>query len=205
MTGADAERQGPRAAPGGTIVEDEERMRAIWESFENGTIDVIDTDHAPHTLEDLERFSDDPWTGPWGSPQYEYLLSVTLNDVAEGKLRLETAVRLLSENSARLAGLYPRKGAIQVGSDADLVVVDLEKEIVASDEHTFTKCGWTPYHGRTLKGSPVLTMLRGTVIAKDWQITGVRGFGRYIEGVPQEEVPSPAGAKYPGLAYRPRN
>lgn len=203
LTGEDAEKWGGRCAPGGTIVEDAERMRTIWESFEDGTLDILDTDHAPHTLEDLERFHADPWTGPWGSPQYEYLLSMTLNDVALGHLKLETAIRLLTENSARLIGIYPRKGAIQVGSDADIVVVDLEKEIVARDEDVYTKCGWTPYHGRNLKGSPVLTMLRGTVIAQDGKVVGKRGFGRYIEGVPQDPVPV-NGSKYPGLAYEPR-
>jgi dihydroorotase (multifunctional complex type) len=203
LTGEDAKEWGGRCAPGGTIVEDAERMQMIWDSFEDGTMDVIDTDHAPHTLEDLERFAVDPWTGPWGSPQYEYLLSMILNDVALGKLKLETAIRLLTENSARLIGIYPRKGAIQVGSDADLVIVDLEKEIVARDEDVYTKCGWTPYHGRTLKGAPVLTMLRGTVIAQEGKVVGKRGFGRYIEGVAQDPVPV-NGSKYPGLAYAPR-
>jgi dihydroorotase len=203
VTGRDAEAQGPRCAPGGTIVEDAERMQMIWDSFADGTLDMIDTDHAPHTLEDLEQFLKDPWTGPWGSPQYEYLLAVTLNDVALGHLELENAIRLLCENPARLIGVYPRKGAIQIGSDADLVLVDLEREIVARDEDTYTKCGWTPYAGRTLKGAPTLTMLRGTVIAQDGKVVGARGYGRYIEGVAQDTLPA-RGARYPGLALRPR-
>ena len=203
LTKEDAADQGGRAAPGGVITEDAERLQSIWEALADGTIDMIDSDHAPHTLDDLERFESDPWTGPFGSPQYDYMLSVTLTDVSEGRLDLETAVRLLSENPARLAGIYPRKGAIQVGSDADLVVVDLEAETVASDEATYTKCGWTPYRGRRLKGVPVLTMLRGTVIAKDGKVVGERGFGRYIEGVPQEPV-AVGTSRYPGLALRAR-
>jgi dihydroorotase-like cyclic amidohydrolase len=203
LTSDDVREQGPRAAPGGVITEDAERLQAIWDALGDGTIDMIDSDHAPHTLEDLERFTADPWTGPFGSPQYEYMLSVTLTDVSEGKFSLATAIRLLCENPARLAGIYPRKGAIQIGSDADLVVVDLDAETVASDDRTYTKCGWTPYAGRTLKGVPVLTMLRGTVIAKDGLVTGARGYGRYIEGVPQEPT-AITDARYPGLAYRPR-
>jgi dihydroorotase (multifunctional complex type) len=201
LTRADAEEQGPRAAPGGVITEDADRMAAIWAALNDGTIDIVDSDHAPHTLEDLERFTADPWTGPFGSPQYEYMLAVTLTDVVNGDLTLDAAVRLLSENSARLAGLYPRKGAIQVGSDADVVIVDLDREIVASDDATYTKCGWTPYAGRTLRGMPELTLLRGTVIAKDGKAVGKPGFGRYIEGVPQEVV-APAGAASPGLVLR---
>lgn len=203
LTRQDAEEQGGRAAPGGVITEDPERMEAIWGALNDGTIDMIDSDHAPHTLEDLERFEADPWTGPFGSPQYEYMLSVTLTDVSEGRLPLEQAIRLLSENPARLAGIYPRKGALQVGSDADLVIVDLDAATVASDEATYTKCGWTPYRGRTLKGVPLLTMLRGTVIAQDGKVVGQRGFGRYIEGVPQDPVPA-KGSRYPALGLRRR-
>ena len=199
----DAERQGPRAAPGGVITEDTARLEAIWAALNDGTIDIVDSDHAPHTLEDLERFTQDPWTGPFGSPQYEYMLAVMLTDVVEERLPLATAVKLLSENSARLAGLWPRKGAIQVGSDADLVLVDLERETVATDEATFTKCGWTPYAGRKLRGTPELTLLRGTVIAKDGKPVGRPGFGRYIEGVPQESVVVP-GSRAPGLQLRPK-
>ena len=66
-----------------------------------------------------------------------------------------------------------------------------------------TKCGWTPYRGRTLKGVPLLTMLRGTVIAQDGKVVGQRGFGRYIEGVPQDPVPA-KGSRYPALGLRRR-
>lgn len=203
LTKKDTDEQGPRAAPGGTVTGNPERLQAIWDALEDGTIDIVDSDHAPHTLEDLERFIADPWTGPFGSPQYEYMLSVMLNDVSNGKLSLETTIRLLCENPARLIGHYPRKGAIQVGSDADLVLVDLEAEVVPSDEKTYTKCGWTPYKGRRLKGGPVLTMLRGTVIARDGEVTGARGFGRYIEGVAQEPT-AVSDSRYPGLALRRR-
>jgi len=149
-----------------------------------------------------EAFRRDPWHGPWGSPQYEYLLSVTLDDVYQGKLPLETAIRLLSENSARLIGVYPQKGAVQVGSDADLVLVDLGREVVPSDEATYTKSHWTPYRGRRLHGAPLLTMLRGKVIAKDGKVTGNRGYGKYVAGVPQEPV---EGRRIysPGLDFRP--
>ncbi|HVC77877.1 MAG TPA: dihydroorotase family protein [Candidatus Micrarchaeaceae archaeon] len=202
LTGADALEQGPRAAPGGYIVEDQARMTEIWRSLNDGNLDIIDTDHAPHTLEDLESFRKDPWHGPWGSPQYEYLLSVTLDDVHHGKLPLETAIRLLSENSARLIGVFPQKGAIQVGANADLVLVDLDKEVVPSDEATYTKAHWTPYKGRRLRGAPVLTMLRGQVIAKDGKVIGKRGYGRYVEGVKQEPV-QVRQTYSPGLDFRP--
>lgn len=185
LTDKDLKEQGPRAAPGGFITSDPERMEAIWTSISDGTIDTIDSDHAPHTLEDLERFKQDPWTGPFGSPQYDNMLGVLLTDVSHGRLSLATLVRVFSENPARLLGLYPRKGALLPGSDADLVIVDEKQQWVASDEAVYTKVKWTPYHGRTLTGRPVLTMLRGTVIMQDGQVTGKPGYGRYVEGVPQ--------------------
>jgi dihydroorotase len=202
MTHRDLEEQGPRAMPGGFVTENAERMRLIWQSLADGTLDVIDSDHAPHTLDDLELMRKDAWTGPWGSPQYDYMLSVILTDVSKGKLTLETAIRALCENPARLIGYYPRKGALQVGSDADLVIVDLNREVVASDETTYTKVKWTPYRGWRLKGVPVLTMRRGTVIARDGKVVGRPGSGRYLPGVPQEPVPI-EGYRSPGLAFRP--
>jgi dihydroorotase/allantoinase len=148
-------------------------------------------------------FERDPWTGPFGSPQYEYLLSVVLTDVSQGKLSLDQAVRMLSENPARLLGLFPRKGAIATGSDADLAIVDLDAEVNPTDEATYSKCGWTPWVGWKLKGRVVKTFLRGTLIAEDFKIVGKPGYGNYLEGVPQDPI-DPRNTIYPGLAYTPR-
>jgi dihydroorotase len=203
LTGEDFEAQGARCSPGGWIVEDEARMEAIWTALSDGTLDAIDSDHAPHTLEDLEGFTKDPWHGPWGSPQYEYILPLMLHDVSLGHLTLDTLVRLMSENPAKVIGRYPQKGAIQVGSDADLVIVDLERETVPADEKTYTKSGWTPYVGRTFKGYVETTLLRGNVIARDGKPTAARGTGKYLAGVPQEPTPTKSVQFSPGLNYRP--
>jgi dihydroorotase (multifunctional complex type) len=204
LTDLDLDEQGARAIPGGSVTRDEERMAEIWRSLQDGNVDMIDSDHAPHTIEDLKRFEDDPWTGPFGSPQYEYILSLVLTDVAEGRFALDHAVRLLSENPARLIGRFPQKGALQVGSDADIVVVDLDRDVVPSDEETFTKVRWTPYRGRRLKGAPVLTIRRGEIIARDRKVLARPGSGRYLEGVPQEVRPPAAGGQSPGLLLRAR-
>lgn len=195
--------QGARCAPGGVISENPARLEAIWRALDDGTIDTIDSDHAPHTLEDLQRFSEDPWTGPFGSPQYEYMLSLVLTDVHEGRITLARALQLLCEHPARIIGAYPRKGALQVGSDADLVLVDLNEEVHPSDEKTYSKVGWTPYNGWTFKGAPVLTMLRGRVIAEAGKVVGERGYGQYLSGTPQRFVDIRRGVS-PGLACEPR-
>jgi dihydroorotase len=206
LTDEDLEQQGGRAIPGGSITRDQDRMAEIWGSLRDGTLDMIDSDHAPHTLADLKTFADDPWTGPFGSPQYEYLLSVVLTDVADGRFSIDQAVRLLSENPARLIGRFPQKGALQVGSDADIVAVDLSREVIPSDEETFTKVRWTPYRGRKLTGAPLLTIRRGEIIARDRKVLAAPGSGRYLEGVPQEVRPQPRRSQSPGLdlQVRPR-
>ncbi len=174
-----------RACPGGFITEDAERMAEIWRSMNDGTIDHIDGDHAPHTLEELEVMEEDAWHSAMGSPQYDWQYSITLTDVHAGKLSLERAVELFSVGPAKLVGVYPQKGVLLPGSDADLVLVDFDREVTLSDEGLYTKVRWTPYVGWKVKGYVELTMLRGTVIARDRQIVGKPGYGRYIPGHPR--------------------
>jgi dihydroorotase (multifunctional complex type) len=185
LTREDLMRLTGRACPGGYITEDPERMAAIWRALADGTIDMIDADHAPHTLDEIAELDHDAWHAAMGSPQYDWQYSITLSDVAKGKFPLARAVELLSEAPARLLGIFPQKGALLPGSDADLVLVDLDRQETLTDEGLYTKCGWTPYLGWTVTGVVNLTMLRGTVIARDRKVVGEAGYGRYIPGVPQ--------------------
>ena len=174
-----------RACPGGFITEDADRMTEIWRSLNDGNIDSIDADHAPHTLEELEQMETDAWHAAMGSPQYDWQYTITLTDVNDGKLSLRRAVELLAEAPARLLGIFPRKGALLPGSDADLVLVDIDREMTLTDDGLYTKVGWTPYLGWKVKGYVELTMLRGAVIARDREVVGTPGYGEYIAGVPQ--------------------
>ena len=185
LTLQDLERLGPRAVPGGFVTEDPDRMEEIHRSLVDGTLDNISTDHAPHTLEELEVANTDAWQSNLGSPQLEWLYSLILTDVAAGKLSLARAVQLLAENPARLVGVWPSKGSILPGADADLVLVDLDREFVVTEDTVHTKCGWSPWVGRTLKGKVMATMLRGRVIAEQGEIVANPGYGRYIPGTPQ--------------------
>ena len=185
LTREDLLRLKGRACPGGFITEDGDRMAEIWRSLNDGTIDSIDADHAPHTLEELEVMEDDAWHAAMGSPQYDWQYTITLTDVHDGQLPLSRAVELLAEAPARLLGIYPRKGALLPGSDADLVLVDFERELTLTDDGLHTKVGWTPYLGRKVKGYVALSMLRGTVIARDREICVEPGYGQYVAGVAQ--------------------
>lgn len=199
----DIRSQGTRAMPGGVVTANPERMDEIWGSFEDGTIDVVDSDHAPHTLDDLKSMDADPLLGAWGGPQYEHLLSLMLTDVRQGKLSLRRLVAALTENPARLLGLYPGKGALLPGSSADIVIVDPDKEVIPSDGGMYSKSAWTPYAGWALTGAPVLTMLRGKVIARDGEVIGQPGNGRFIRNSPLTPIPAPHGVS-PGLSLAPK-
>jgi dihydroorotase/allantoinase len=155
-----------------------ERM-ARWKACLEGTIDFIDTDHAPHLLDEID--TEDPRKAAAGYPAYPHHFSLLLTEVNKGVYQLVPLIKFMAENPAKIFNIFPRKGAIQVGSDADLVIVDMKKEGTISTEGLYTKCDWYPFMGRRVKGMPVCTILRGTVIAKEGRVIGKPGFGRFIK------------------------
>jgi dihydroorotase (multifunctional complex type) len=158
----------------------DEHAAALWQGIEDGTIDVVGTDHAPHTKEEKDIGWQDMWKSPGGEPQIQDYLRLFLTEVNRGRLSLDRLVRITSYNPARLFGVYPRKGVIQVGSDADLVVVDLQKEETIENKTTYTKVGWTPYDGRRVKGAPIMTLVRGKVVMENGSVIGKPGDGKFI-------------------------
>jgi dihydroorotase-like cyclic amidohydrolase len=144
----------------------------------DGSIDIISSDHAPSTLE--QKQAGTIWECPFGLPGIDTTSSLLLNAVNAGWIDLGDLVRVYSAAPARLAGLYPRKGSIGIGSDADLVLVDLRAEHRLSDDRVLSKSGWTPYHGMSVRGRPVMTMLRGTVVAEDGKPAAPPGTGRFV-------------------------
>ncbi|MFQ5850466.1 MAG: dihydroorotase family protein [Candidatus Binatia bacterium] len=158
----------------------EEHAEALWEGIRDGTVDVVATDHAPHTKEEKEIGWKDMWKSPGGEPQIQDYLRLFLTEVNQGRITLDQLMRLASYNPAGLFGVYPRKGVIQVGSDADLVIVDMNKEETIQNKTTHTKVGWTPYDGRKVKGVPVATMVRGKVVMDNGNVLGEPGDGEFI-------------------------
>ncbi len=161
----------------------EAHVEALWQGINDGTIDVVGTDHAPHTREEKEVGWVDMWKAPGGEPQIQDCLRLFLTAVNEGKLTFDRLVRLISYNPARIFGVYPRKGVIQVGSDADLVIVDMNREETISNATTYTKVGWTPYDGRKVKGIPTRTIVRGRVVMQESEVIGEPGYGEFITKV----------------------
>ncbi len=161
----------------------EHHVEALWKGIDDGTVDLIGTDHAPHTKEEKDVGWKDMWKSPGGEPQIQDYLKLFLTAVNEGKLTLDKLVRITSYNPARIFGVSPRKGVIQVGSDADLVIVDMNKEETITNETTYTRVGWTPYHGRKVKGVPVYTIVRGKVVMQDGKVVGKPGDGEFVAPV----------------------
>ncbi|MEM2876447.1 MAG: amidohydrolase family protein, partial [Candidatus Bathyarchaeia archaeon] len=157
-----------------------EESSELWRLLNSGWIDVLASDHAPHPRELKEEGLSDMWKAPNGLPGIETSLPLMLTAVKNGNLSLSILVKTFSENPAKLYGIYPRKGTIAVGSDADLVLVDFDKSERISSDRLEMKCGWSPYEGFELKGLPVMTVVRGEVVMEDREVVGVEGHGIHI-------------------------
>lgn len=158
-----------------------EDLEALWSGLSNGVIDIVATDHAPGTKEEKEIGWEDIWAAQTGIPGIETLLPLMLGEgIAKGRITLPQMVELLCSKPAKIFGLYPRKGVIKEGSDADLVIVDTRKKMTIKAERLHYKVGWTPYEGIKVKGAPVMTISRGVVIAENGEVTGKSGHGKFL-------------------------
>jgi dihydroorotase-like cyclic amidohydrolase len=154
----------------------------IWESLNDGTIDLLASDHAPHSTEELLESRTDAFNSIVSSLTIvEHMLALFLTRIAEGApLTVHRLVQLFSTNVAKHLDLYPRKGTIQIGSDADLVLVDMEKRGVVDATKLYSKSRNTPYDGWSLRGMPVMTVAGGRVVMEDGEVTAEPGSGRFV-------------------------
>ena len=139
----------------------------LWEVINRGEIDTIGTDHAPHLIsEKLEKIT-------FGMPGVETSLALMINAFNEGKISLETIQKLMCENPAKIMKIEKR-GKLQEGFFADIIVVDTQKEwIVAVDDTIESKCGWTPYENWKLKGKNIMTIVNGKIIYENGKINDI--------------------------------
>lgn len=144
-----------RMIPGLKSVLDNE---ALMQSCRDGLIDSIGTDHAPHTVG--EKMGENP---PAGIPGLETLLPMLLDAVNHGELTIQDVQRLCCENPAKIFSIK-NKGFIRQGYDADLVVIDMDFIKEVTEDDLYTKCAWSPFEGRVLKGWPILTIVNGNIV-----------------------------------------
>ena len=154
----------------------------MWRRLESGQIDMICADHAPATREDKSKGLTDIWDCSFGLPGVESVLPMMLTGANEGKVSLERLVDARSRRPAQVYGLWPRKGHLGVGADADLVLVDMAAEKVLRDEDVVSRAGWTPFRGRRVKGLPVMTFVRGRLVAREGRPAIEPGWGRFVPG-----------------------
>jgi dihydroorotase len=138
----------------------------VWYGLEQSIIDILGSDHAPHTLEEKAK----PYPqSPSGMPGVQTLVPVMLDHVNAGRLSLERFVDLTSAGPARLFGIAG-KGRVAVGYDADLTIVDLKRRVTIEDSWIASRCGWTPYAGMNVTGWPVGTFVRGRRVMWEGEI-----------------------------------
>lgn len=160
----------------------ESHRAALWQAVADGVVDVIGSDHAPHTLE--EKAQSYP-ASPSGMPGVQTLVPIMLNHVAAGRLSLERFVDLTAAGPARLYGIAG-KGRIAVGYDADFTIVDLRATRRIEERWLASKCGWSPFTGMTVTGWPALTVIRGRVVMREDELLAP-GLGqpcRFVETLP---------------------
>ncbi|MGX7677488.1 dihydroorotase [Jatrophihabitans sp. DSM 45814] len=171
----DVERLGPYALS--YWVPDEGRA-AIWEGMRDGTIDMCSSDHAPHTREEKEVGWTKMWSAHTGTPGIQYYYPLLLDAVTKGQLTLDRVTDLVAYRPAAKFGLGTSKGALEVGRDADIVVANLDSPWTITNDGVLSRCGWTPYDGRTINANIEHTYVRGEAVLQDGKVVGVPGQGR---------------------------
>ncbi len=158
---------------------------ALWQGLSDGSLIAVTTDHSPFTVDEKERARTDIWRTPPGAPGVEELMLGMMDAALTGRLSLEHAVRLISTNGAKRFGVYPQKGVIAVGSDADLVIYDPMQTTTIRPEMLFSKAKACDklYEGRTFQGRIRRTIVNGRTVFKDGEILGEPGWGQFVRPV----------------------
>jgi dihydroorotase (multifunctional complex type) len=155
-------------------------LSAMWRALADGRIDYISSDHAPSTA--AQKRSGSIWDVHFGLPGVDTTFSVLLDGAAGGRISYERVVEVYAQRPAQLYGLWPAKGRLEAGADADVVLVDPHQRWEVRNADVLSKAGWTPFEGRTLVGRAVRTYLRGELAAAEGHIVAEPGRGRFLPG-----------------------
>ena len=170
---------------------DRENQKAVWDGLSNGVFSIFSSDHAPFRYDDAHGKKlggkEQPFQYiPNGIPGLETRLPLLFSGgVMAGRIDLHQFVALTATNPAKMYGLYPRKGSIVIGGDADIVLWDTKRKVVIDNALLHHEVDYTPYQGTTVQGWPVLTLSRGKVVSKDQAFVGTEGSGQFLPcGIP---------------------
>ena len=156
---------------------------ALWRAVQEGAIDVIGSDAAGHSIAANEPLHDDVFSAPHGIPGLDTLFTITYSEgVNGGRITLPHLVKMTSENPARIFGLYPKKGTLAIGADADVVIFDPAISHSVPQKNVFTKVDYSLYEGFRCLGAPTLVIQRGQVVMENGNIKAEPGQGRFLAG-----------------------
>jgi len=157
-------------------------LQALWKGLNDRTIDLVASDHCAYYRKDKDRGARSVWATPPGMPGLETTVALLLSEgVNKSRITLRRLIQLISEAPARIFGLYPLKGTIKQGSDADLTIVDMRIRHKIDSERFECAGDFSPFDGWRLKGAPVMTIVGGQVAAEDGQVVGSEGWGRFVK------------------------
>jgi dihydropyrimidinase len=184
---------------------DHAAQEAVWTGLRNGTFQVFSSDHAPYRFDASGKLPKGDKTTfkeiANGVPGIELRLPLLFSEgVAKGRLDLNAFVALTATNHAKLYGLYPKKGTIAVGSDADIAIWDPRRETTITAGMLHDNVGYTPYEGRRLGGWPVTVLSRGRIVVEDGKLTAERGSGTFLPCA-LSEAAKPLHSPVPELAF----
>ena len=198
LSDAEMARFGPLAKIGPPLrPEDGADRQSLWHGLEQGYTSIVSSDHAPQPQELKQAGWDNIFVDPqgrpvpFGAPGVETIVSLMYSEgVVKRGLPIWWLARVMSENPARIFGLYPRKGVIQVGSDADLLILDPEEDRVVTARDHLSNAGYTLFEGWQVRGKPWMTLLRGKVLLKQGKLEQQPGYGKFL---PCQEPRAPVG------------
>lgn len=156
---------------------------ALWSALTDGRVDFVATDHAPYEVSTEKSAAGmNIWSSFPGIPGVELMLPIMISEgYHQGRISLTHLVNVLSTHPAIHYGLYPLKGSMEIGADADLVIVDLEREWTVDQARMLTRAKYSPFHGKRLRGKPVKTIVRGRLVYDESQgVVGTPGLGKFI-------------------------
>ena len=159
-----------------------EHIDGLWKGLADGTLSVVSSDHCAYTTEMKERGGGSFDKTPNGLPGHEFRLPILFSEgVVKGHISVNRLSEIFSTNAAKIYGLYPKKGVINIGSDADLVVLDPKLEKKITTEESLYNMDWYPYERMEVKGWPITTILKGKVIWEDGEFQGKQGEGEFLK------------------------
>jgi len=161
-------------------VRDEIHRKGLWDALGRGIIDMIASDHAPHAAGEKEL---PIWEAPAGLCGVETFVPLFLNEVNKGRLSINDFVRLASEAPAKIWGIYPQKGNLLPGADADFTIVDMNMKSKIDVSRLHSKSKTCAYDGMEVQGMPVVTIVRGRFVMRDGRLTGDKGYGVLVSPV----------------------